>query len=163
MSQDNRFAGLIAVVIIGLCLQTMMVFADSRNTPADTARNFAKAYYNLDPAISDYICDEIASVEYENPAAKFMQRMEEKAVAQGYDTSHLRSKLYHVHTKTTPADEGAEVHLTATRRKNINPVFAVIGKIFSLGDTYSVDRSFDLVQEDGKWKVCGEPFADVDI
>ena len=93
----------------------------------------------------------------------FLKQAEEKALAKGHDTNYMRSKLYHLHTKTTHTEEGAEVHVTATRRKNINPVFAVIGKLFSLGDSYPVDRSFDLVKEDGKWKVCGEPFADFDI
>jgi hypothetical protein len=163
MTQGNRFVGLIVVVIIGICLQALLVFGDCRNTPADTARNFSKAYYNLDPALADYLCDEIVSAEIANPVDGFMQKMEENAMAQGHDANYLRSKLYHVHTKTTLTEEGAEVHLTATRRKNINPVFAVIGKIFSLGKTYSVDRSLDLIEEDGKWKVCGEPFAEVDI
>ena len=163
MPQDNRIMGLITVLIIGISLQTMMVFGDSRNTPADTARNFTTAYYSLDPAVAEYVCDEIASAEYDNPVNMFLQRAEEKARAQGHDTSYLRSKLYHLHTDTTHTEDGAEVHVTASRKKNINPVFAVVGKIFALGETYPVDLTLDLVQEDGKWKVCGEPFADTDI
>ena len=34
----------------------------------------------------------------------------------------------------------------------------VVGRLFSIGETYSVDETLKLVKEDGRWKVCGNPF-----
>ena len=134
MNKGNRYTGLILVLIAGLALQGMFIVAESeQNNPAVTVQKFARAYYNIDPSMMDYLCVELAPDEIDNPATRFLREAEEKARATGHDTSYMRSKLYHLHTKSTPTEDGGfEVHLTAERKKNINPVFTIVGKLFAL-------------------------------
>ena len=68
--------------------------------------------------------------------------------------------LSHIETETQMVDENvAEVRINCNRRRAVNPVFALVAKIFSLGETYEVQETLTLVKEDDLWKVCGEPFA----
>jgi hypothetical protein len=72
----------------------------------------------------------------------------------------MKMVLSHIDTKTRMLDEKtAEVHLTCLRRRSIHPVFALVGKIFFLGETHPVDTTLTLVREDNRWKVCGQPFS----
>ena len=41
----------------------------------------------------------------------------------------------------------------------INSVFALVAKIFRIGKTHQVDETLTAVKEDGRWKICGTPFA----
>ena len=78
-------------------------------------------------------------------------------------TSHFfgenfaKSKLYSVETHTTlEGYDKAVVSLHGKRRVAINPVYPIISKIFSIGETYTVEAEINLVKEDGQWKVCDD-------
>ena len=51
MQQGSRFFTIISVLVVGVMLQIMLVFADQRGAPAKTAVAFSKAYFGLDPAM----------------------------------------------------------------------------------------------------------------
>jgi hypothetical protein len=72
----------------------------------------------------------------------------------------MKMALLHIETETQMVDDNvAEVRINCNRRRTINPVFAIVAKIFCLGETYKVEETLTLVKEDDLWKVCGEPFA----
>jgi hypothetical protein len=76
----------------------------------------------------------------------------------------MRNQLSHISTELKMTDENnAEVRITGERLRSINPVFALIGRLFFLIETHEVDETLSLVKEDGRWKVCGKPFSLAEI
>ena len=72
----------------------------------------------------------------------------------------MKSKLYSVHTDIIAKSETeAQVRITAVRKRNINPVYTIVGKLFFIGKTYEVDEIINVIKEDGQWKICGQAFA----
>ncbi len=160
MQQGDRFMTIISVVVIGVFLQILLGFADHQDTPAKTTVAFAEAYFNLDPSMSDYLCSDYAGNEESDIVSEYLTRVADDAKMSGFDFNYMRSRLYSVHTEIISQDDSeAEVHITAQRKRNINPIFTLVGKFFFLGETYSVDETLKLVKEDGKWKVCGRAFS----
>ena len=160
MNPVKQFWVFIPVVAIWVVLQAIFVWADGQDTPATAAADFTKAYYGLDPALGDMLCQDLAGDEETDPVTAYFNRVEKEAHATGHDLGYMRSKLLHIHTVTTLTDDShAVVQVTGERKRNINPVFTLVGKWFFLGKTYPVAHSLDLVKEDGQWKICGQPFA----
>ena len=72
----------------------------------------------------------------------------------------MRTPLSDIHNELQVHDESnAEVRITGERFRSINPVFALIGRLFFLIEKHEVDETLSLVKEDGRWKVCGNPFS----
>ncbi len=159
MAQGKTMVTLAGVVIISGLLQVLLVFADCRNSPSNTAVEFTKAYFRFDPSMTDWLCREIARGGDADPVGDFLYRSSEEARQKGYPLSAMRSTLYHIETETVhKGDKAAEVRLTAVRRQAGNPVFAWVAKLFFLGEAHEVDKTVEVVNEDGKWRVCGKPF-----
>jgi hypothetical protein len=77
--------------------------------------------------------------------------------ARGFGENFAKSKLYGVETHTTyNGSDNAVVKLIGKRRVAVNPVYPIISKIFSLGETYPVEAEINTIREEGKWKVCGD-------
>ncbi|MDP4855776.1 MAG: hypothetical protein NWQ21_06375, partial [Desulfobacterales bacterium] len=160
MQQGSKFFTIIAVLVIGVMLQIMLVFADQREAPAKTAVAFSKAYFELDPAMVKYLCSAFTTNEEGDVVAEYLNRMADDARVVGFDRNYMRSRLYSVHTQViSQSDTEAEVRILAERKRNINPIFTVVGRLFSIGETYPVDETLKLVKEDGRWKVCGRAFS----
>ena len=158
MAQGSRLLTIAMVVVIAGFLQVLLVFADCKNTPSRTAVAFTKAHFRLDPSMGDLLCSEITKDEDADPVGDFLHDFKNNARLRGFRPNALRSTLYNVHTETQMKDDStAQVRITADRREALNPVFSWIAKLFFLGQTYHVDTTLDLVKEDGKWKVCGQP------
>jgi hypothetical protein len=160
MQQGSRLFTIIAVLVIGVMLQIMLVFADQREAPAKTAVAFSKAYFGLDPAMVKYLCSAYTANEQGDLVADYLNRVVDDASVVGFDRNYMRSRLYSVHTEIiSQSDSEAEVRILAERKRNINPLYTVVGRLFSIGETYSVDETLKLVKEDGRWKVCGRAFS----
>ena len=160
MKQGDRFMTIIVVVVIGVFLQILFVFADRDNSPAKTAVSFTEAYFNLDPSMTDYLCSDYTDNGESGIVGDYLTQVADDAKSQGFDFNYMRHRLYSVHTQIISQDDTeAEVHITATRKRNINPIFTIVGKLFFLGETYTVDETLKLVNEDGNWKVCGRAFS----
>lgn len=160
MQQGSKFFTIFAVLVIGVMLQIMLVFADQREAPAKTAVAFSKAYFELDPAMVKYLCSAFTTNEEGDVVAEYLSRVADDARIVGFDRNYMRSRLYSVHTEIiSQSDTEAEVRILAERKRNINPIFTVVGRLFSIGETYPVDETLKLVKEDGRWKVCGRAFS----
>jgi hypothetical protein len=78
----------------------------------------------------------------------------------GFSQNYMRTQLSHVSTEVQMTDENnAEVRITGERLRSINPVFAIIGRLFFLIESQGVDETLSLIKENGRWKVCGRPFS----
>ena len=158
MAKDNRITGLVLVVFFGIILQLLLGMLDTRSTPGKTAVEFTKAYFSLDVSMSEYICDEL--MEEENIVEKYIDQVAQEAQNLGFKLNYMRSMLYHIKTDIISRDESeAKIRITCERKRMINPVFTIIGKLFFIGETYEVDETLNIIKEDGKWKICGRAFS----
>lgn len=160
MQQGQRLFTIIAVLCAALVLQLVLIFADSKDTPARTAVGFATAYFNLSPSMADYLCNEFVAQEDANLVQNYINQVADEARQSGFELNYMRMRLFSVHTEIVSASESeAEVRITAKARRNINPVFTLIAKLFYIGETHPIDETLKLIKEDGKWKVCGQAFS----
>jgi len=157
MVKDNRITGVVLVVFFGIILQLLLGMADTRSTPGKTAVEFTKAYFSLDASMSEYLCKELME---EDVVDKHINQVAQDAQVLGFKLNYMRSMLYHIETDIISQNESeAKIRITCERKRMINPVFTIIGKLFFIGETYEVDETLNIIKEDGKWKVCGGAFS----
>ena len=157
MAKDNRITGIVLVVFFGIILQLLLGMADTRSTPGKTAVEFTKAYFSLDASMSEYICKELME---EDVVDKHITQVAQDAQVLGFKLNYMRSMLYHIKTDIISEDESeAKIRITCERKRLINPVFTIVGKLFFIGETYEVDETLNIIKEDGKWKICGRAFS----
>ena len=89
-----------AVFLLAFFLQIIFVFADTRDTPGKAAVEFARMYYQPDPAMSTRLCDELALDEENNSVASYIQNTAKQARERGYDVSYMKNTLFNVDTHT---------------------------------------------------------------
>lgn len=159
MAPINRLMPLVLAVVLGLVLQAGFTVLDCKETPYHAAIDFTRAYYRLDPAMAHRLCQTGEPEQQTAIVADFIYRTRSETKNRGFDLGMAKSTLYHVKTNTVQkSDTEADVHLTASRRTAINPVFPFVARFFDLGKTYHVDETIQMVKEDGRWKVCGPVF-----
>jgi hypothetical protein len=160
MDRGSKLITFAFVIIAAIVLQLVLIGSDRHDSPGKAAVEFSKAYFKLNRCMSERLCSEIAEGGDSDIIGDYVNRMADKARAEGYDVSWMKMALSHIETETQMLDDNlAEVHITCTRRRSANPVYGIIAKIFFLGETHPVDETLTLVREDDRWKVCGEPFA----
>jgi uncharacterized protein YchJ len=155
MKSNSNYTWLVVVILLGAFLQIILASADKSETPYRVAIDFAKAYYRLDPGMADYLCEDLKSMDDQNVALAYIDAVRTETQQQGFKLDWAKSRLYSIHTHTVLTSENeAEVDFKAERRKEINPVYAFVAKLFFLGETYPVNETVRLIKENGKWKVC---------
>ena len=149
-----------SVIVIAFILQVILILVGRVESPAEAAVDFAKAYFMLDgPSMSEQLCAEILKDDEANLVGDYLNRVADQARSMGFSQNYMRNQLAHIQTDIQMEDENnARVRITGERLRSINPVFAVIGKLFFLIESHEVDVTLTLVKEDDKWKVCGKPF-----
>ena len=160
MGGNSKFPVIAAVIVVAFILQIILVMADHHESPGIAAVEFSKAYFKLDEAMEKRLCREITEEGESDVVSDYLNRVADQAESEGFDASWMKMSLSHIETETQMVDDKvAEVRINCTRRRAVNPVFALVAKLFSLGETHSVEETLTLVKEDGLWKVCGEPFG----
>ncbi len=149
------------VVVVFVILQGILIAVGKTESPAKAAVDFAQAYFMLDgPSMSERLCSEIVEDEELNIVNTYLNSVADRARLLGFSKSYMQNQLSHVSTEIQMVDENnAEVRITGERFRSINPVFALIGRLFFLMESHEVDETLSLVKEDGRWKVCGRPFS----
>ena len=155
MDSGNKYIAFALVIIVAFILQVALVMIDQKETPAGAAIEFAKAYYKLDQSMADQLCRAIIENDEEiDVVDDFLQRSAETARTNGFDRSWMRSYLYHIETETRMTDENTvEVRIAGNRKRYINPVFALVAKLFFLGEVYKVDATLSLTKEDDGFEI----------
>ena len=158
MARKIDIAPLAIVIGIAIILQLALIAADSVKSPAKTAREFAEAYFYLSPDMQEYLCSDLAKGD--SVVNDFLYQKRREASELGFSTNFLRKKFTEIHLAIiSSGKDTAKIHLTGTTRVCINPAFMVIGKLFGIGQNYPVDATLDMVRQDGRWRVCGNPFG----
>ena len=160
MGGKSKFPTIAAVIVVAFILQIVLVLADHQESPGKAAVEFSKAYFKLNKAMEKRLCREITEEGESDVVSDYLNRVADQAKSEGYDASWMKMALSHVETETQMVDDNvAEVRINCTRRRAVNSVYALVAKLFSLGETHNVEETLTLVKEDGLWKVCGEPFG----
>ena len=160
MPDVSKYVPLLVVICIGIVVQLLLIPLDCINKPYKTAVAFTEAYLKIDPSMANYLCEDSRTVDDIDTVAQYVYHMTKQAGDRGFEKSYLKSKLYHVMTHTTYlGDSEATVSISAERRTAINPVFALVAKLFHIGETHPFDETLEIVKEDGRWKVCGSPLS----
>ena len=166
MGSGNKFLPWVALVVIFIVFQGVFILADSRQTAPRTAEEFIKAYYAMDPDMSDMVCNDLRNRDTVDPAARFIEDVADEAGALGHNLNYMRSQLLTLHTRVvSETDHSAVIHITGTRKRCVHPVFTFIARLpfLSLGNTFAVEKTLKLVKEDGHWRVCNNLFTPVDV
>ena len=155
MTQSNKIIPLTLVIVLGILVQVLFVFADMQETPGKAAVQFAEAYYGFDQeGLADRLCESSMIVDDVNMVSQYIYEAGQNAEARGYNLGiYVKNNLYHVETETLDESfDKAKVRLTAERKSGLRT-------FFSGEDVHPVDTTFDLVREDGKWKICTDLLA----
>ena len=149
------------VVVVFVILQGILISVAKVDNPAEVAVDFTKAYFMLDGAtMSELLCNEIVEDEEADAVGTYLNSVAVKARSMGFSQNYMRNQLSHIKTEIQMADEtSATVRITGERLRSINPVYASVGRLFFLIKSHKVDKTLNLVKEDGRWKVCGQPFS----
>ena len=149
------------VVVVFVILQGILISIGKADNPVTAAVDFAKAYFMLDGAsMSERLCSEMVEDEELNIVNTYLNSVADRARELGFSKNYMRNQLSHISTELLMTDESnAEVRITGERLRSINPVFAFVGRLFFLIEKHEVDETLSLVKENGRWKVCGNPFS----
>jgi len=159
MDRGTKFLTFASVAIIALILQVVLIISDNNESPAKTAIDFTEAYFKLDKSMEQYLCNELVEDAETNVVDDYLHQVTEEAQAMGFKNNYMKTALGHVETQTEMEDENtAIVRIKGERRRYLNPIFGAIATVFFLTETYEVDKTLKIVNEDGRWKVCGTPF-----
>ncbi len=161
MDRFRNAIPLALVVLLGILVQVVFVAAETKDTPARAAIAFTKAFYKMSPSVTERMCSDLQDAEA--LVDDIFHAASNRAQARGFGAAYPRMQLFHVHAAVLAEDEAsAQVQLTASMKRAIHPAFAFFLKIMNMGETYHLDEMVDLVNEDGKWKVCEFDFAMID-
>ena len=75
METLKSYLPLVFVGLIAFVLQVVFLFADCGETPPRVAVKLTKAYYALDPAMADFICDQSLNVDGTNVVDAYIRKM----------------------------------------------------------------------------------------
>ncbi len=146
-------------IVIGIAaiLQLALIGIDCQQRPDRVARNFTEAYYALNPDMQDYLC---ASLVERGAVDRYLYQKKQQASERGLSTNYLRQAFTKLHLKVEETkDTAMTFHVQGTTRVCINRPFMIVGKLFGLARDYSVDEHIEVIKENGRWRVCGNPFG----
>jgi hypothetical protein len=139
------------VILLGIALQVVFVFAEGKDTPNKAAVEFAEAYFKFDPAMKDMLCSELADNQEQDYVGIYIYEGLRRAKDLGYNLNYIKTGLKDISTNTLELDENrATIELKAKSKYALRTFFT--------GDKFDVHHNLELVKEDGTWKVCGNPF-----
>ncbi|MBA3019421.1 MAG: hypothetical protein KJ550_01570 [Proteobacteria bacterium] len=156
MADSNKGSittGAIFIIVIAFFLQVLFVYADTKDTPNKAVAEFAKACFGLDSSMADRLCQESLIVDGVNVVDKYIDSVTTKAKAEGFRPFFTKNFLYHVQTNTVSKnDNKAKIRLTCEIKHPLR-------SFFTKESSRKIDETIDLINEDGKWKVCGDVFS----
>jgi len=158
--ERDKIVNIIMVIMFGIFLQIIFIFGEMKDTPNRTAVKFTQAYFTLDKSMSGYLCKTLASSEGEDIVGKYIQKTENEATERGLGPDFMKSRLFNIETETiSKSDKEITLKISADRIVAINPLYALVSKLFHLGKIHKVEDTITVIKEEGKWKVCGKPFS----
>ena len=160
MDSGNKFIVVASVVIVWLVLQVGLIIADRHDSPGKAAVEFSKAYFKQNDCMAYRLCSDVLADEETDVVGDYINRVADEASANGFKPRWMRMALSHTEVEVEMLDENtAEVHLTSSSMRSVNPVFGLVSKLFFLGESSEVDETLTVIKEADGWKVCGQPYS----
>jgi hypothetical protein len=160
MVRLSRIAGIILVLALGFLVQSILAVADYTDSPRKAVVQFSKAYFKLDKSMAERICNQQLASEDVDVIDQYIFLKAKEAKERGFDISFMKNKLYDIKTETiSKKNNEAKVRITGKIRVSINPGYTIVAKLFNIGETHQIDEIFNVIKENGKWKVCGNLFS----
>ena len=160
MASKDNIVTFIGIIVATFVLQLALVMADNKETLQGSVLEFAQAYYNADPAMAERLCSDLADDEEMDAVGDYIAGVMDEARDRGFKPSFMKNQLFHIEMETLERSATeAKVHFSANSITAINPIFALVSKIFFLGEVRQVDTIVPVVNEGGKWKVCALPLT----
>jgi len=144
--QDNKIITITLSVLLGIFLQVLLIFGDMQDSPNKAVLEFTKAYFKYDKAgMADRLC-KAGDAEMLD---KYVSYGEKEARERGFSVWYLGKKLYNPQTYIQSGDyTKATIYLKCE-------VAPPLRSFFTQESLRHVHQTFEVVKEDGKWKVCG--------
>lgn len=166
MGSGNKILPWAALVILFVSFQAVFILADCQSSAPQSAEAFIRAYFALEPSVGDMVCSDLFEDGANDPVGHFFDNVAEEARELGHSLKYMRTQMMSMHVEmVTQTEDAAVVHVSGTRRRNINPVFTFIARLplFNLGKTFPVEKTLEMVKEDGRWRVCSDMFDRVHV
>ena len=109
MEQAKHLLTIAAVVVLGIIIQAILIGAEIRSTPVKAVIKFSKAYFDLDPKMSNYLCRELITEGEAGVVEEYLHRMADEAKNRGFDSNYMRSRLYSIHAEILSASQVANI------------------------------------------------------
>ncbi len=139
-------------ILLGIGLQVVFAVSEMTDNPEKAAVEFAKAYFHNDPDMRNRLCANLLESGEGDPVAAHITRNIWKADERGFSLCYLGDRVKHINTKTLSVNEDKALLEVEAKLKNS------LRSFFTGEKAYEVHEQFQMVKEDGRWKVCGNPF-----
>ncbi len=153
MKKTGGIAIITIVILFGILLQILLYSSDAKDSPNKAVAEFCSAYFKADEAMTKRLSSQSRFIDDIDIVDTYLWEKSKEASDRGFGLFFLQDKLYHINTSTLNQNGNtARVRITG----GVKPLF----RSFFTGETYTeIDNIFDVIKEDGKWKVCGKPFS----
>jgi hypothetical protein len=160
MLSFKRYVPVTLTIVAAILLQGILLYADQKDSPQKAVIEFSKAYFMLNECMADRICDANKTIGDTEAVAYYLSLAADKAKQRGFSINYMKTSLYHIKTKTIRMDnETAEIQITGMRRFAMNPLYALVAQVFGFSKPQAVDEIITVKNENGRWKVCGNPLG----
>jgi len=134
-------------------LQILFIFPDMKDTPTKAITEFTEAYFKVDRSMINRLCDQSKTVNDIDVVDRYIDAKSKDAENRGFGMFYMKDRVSNLRTQIISRDDSsAKLRLTA----KVKPPL----KAFFTGEGYrSIDEIVTVINEDGKWKVCGNIFS----
>ena len=154
----KRYTPIALTIVAAVLLQMVFVYADRQDSPHRAVLEFSKAYFMLSECMADRLCEAHKTIGDTDAVEYYLSLAAHQARQRGFSLNYMRTRLYDIKTKAIRMDnDTAEVQLSGKRRFAMNPLYALVAQIFGFSKPQVVDKIITVKNENGQWKVCGNP------
>ncbi len=159
MKKKIRFIPIFAALTIFIFINPSLM-AGEENSAQSVVKEFAAAYFMLEPSMKDYLNKKALTNEAgEDIVDLYLQQKTMEAQNQGYKISFLKKKAVKIKTRVLNKDKSsARILFSATTIRSINPLYRVIGSLLGVIEEYKVQNIITVVKENENWKIAPGAF-----
>ena len=153
MPQASRIAPFAATLIVAVILQLLFIIPDIKDTPTRAVTEFTKAYFKADKAMADRLCEDARIVDGVDVVDRYVYQKTQKAADRGFGMFYMTDSVYNLRSQVVRRD-GATVEVRVTGKAK-----PILKSFFTGEEEKDIDEVVRLVNDNGRWLVCGNVFS----
>jgi hypothetical protein len=153
MSQASRIAPFAATLIIAVILQLIFIIPDIKDTPTKAVTEFTKAYFHADKSMADRLCKDARIVDGIDVVDRYIYQKTREASERGYGMFFMTDSVYNLKSQIIRRD-GASVEVRVTGKAK-----PLLKSFFTGEKEKTIDEVVRLVNDNGRWLICGNVFS----